>query len=147
MKLFAKHPHRRSTATAFLLVWIFALVSGVANACLLESSVPHAERFSSAPVSTVLTPSNVAPFAHSGNDHNEGLEAGKESCLKVCDEGAKIVPTVHSAGDHASPGLSIWTVTLWTGSPLLVSASRRAMDAAIPTVRLPLRVRYARLAL
>lgn len=147
MKFFAKSQHRRNTARVVLLVWLFALVSGVANACLLEVPGQHAEQSAGAAVRTVLTSSPVASFVDTGNDHNEGSEAGKESCLKVCDEGAKIVPTVHATGDHASPGLSLWTVTLWTGSPQLVSASRHVMDAAIPIIRLPLRVRYARLAL
>ena len=37
MKLFPNTRAKRNTAFMVLLVWLFALASGVANACLLEA--------------------------------------------------------------------------------------------------------------
>jgi hypothetical protein len=41
MKLFSNIRSKRSIAFIALLVWVFALASGVANACLLEARGTH----------------------------------------------------------------------------------------------------------
>ena len=45
MTLTASRHHKRSIALTMLLVWVFALLSGVANACLTEprGELAHAD--------------------------------------------------------------------------------------------------------
>ncbi|MBT9466282.1 hypothetical protein [Hydrogenophaga sp.] len=112
------------TTWVLLLVWLFALASGVANACLLE-----------------------LPARHISVAQDDQSNASKESCLKVCDEGAQALPKACSIVDHVDPGWAPWFATLWTGSPQNASSPGRTIEAAVPIVGLPLRVRYSRLAL
>jgi hypothetical protein len=115
---------KRITTWVLLMVWVFALASGVANACLLESPAHH--------ISAVQ------------EDHSN---ASRESCLKVCDEGAQALPKAFSIVDHVDPGWAPWFSTLWTASSQSASYPGRAIGATVPIVGLPLRVRYSRLAL
>jgi hypothetical protein len=147
MKFFADTRAKRHTALAVLLVWLFALASGVANACFLETHEPRGRAVkeltqppSHAPVG-LLAPLDV------GAGHHDDSDSAKESCLKVCDDGTHTLPKAGSGVDHNDPGPAPWISTLWTGSSQVVSAPRRADDSAIPIVGTPLRVRYSRLAL
>ncbi|WP_156775484.1 hypothetical protein [Hydrogenophaga sp. RAC07] len=115
---------KRITTWVLLMVWVFALASGVANACLLDSPARH--------ISAV---------------QDEHSNAGRESCLKVCDEGAQALPKACSIVDHVDPGWAPWFATLWTGSPQSASPPGRMIGATVPIVGLPLRVRYSRLSL
>lgn len=147
MKLFTASRTRRNTACVVLLVWVFALASGIANACLLEWTGPHSTESNAVIVETTHTPNELAALVDTSTGHDDKLDTGKESCLKFCDQGTHTLPTAHSIVDNADPGLAPWVVTLWTGSQQRVSVPRRMMDAAIPVFGLPVRVRYSRLAL
>lgn len=147
MKLFAETRTKRNTACVVLLVWVFALASGVANACLLEWPGPHSTESTAVVVETGHPPVDLVALVGTSTGHDDKSDAGKESCLKVCDQGTHTLPTAYSSGDNADPGLAPWVVTLWTGSQERVSAPRRMMTATIPIVGLPVRVRYSRLAL
>ncbi|MBT9466704.1 hypothetical protein [Hydrogenophaga sp.] len=115
---------KRITTWVLLMVWVFGVASGVANACLLESPARH--------ISAV---------------QDEHSNTGKGSCLKVCDEGAQALPKACSIVDHVEPGWAPWFATLWTGSSQSASYPGRTIGATVPIVGLPLRVRYSRLAL
>lgn len=147
MKLFTASRTRRNTACVVLLVWVFALASGIANACLLEWTGPHSTESNAVVVETSHPPNDLVALVDNSTGHNDKLDTGKESCLKVCDQGTHTLPTAQSSDDNADPGLAPWVVTLWTGSQQRVSAPRRMMTATIPIVGLPVRVRYSRLAL
>jgi hypothetical protein len=147
MKLFADIHAKRNTAFAVLLVWLFALASGVANACLLEGGEPSFTVSKVSMVGTGQTPAERAALPGASAGHDDSPDAGKEACLKVCDDGKHTLPTVYPIGDHTDPGLAPWFAILWTGSQPSVLAAHRMVDAAIPIVGLPLRVRYSRLAL
>ena len=147
MKFFADTRTKRNTAFAVLLVWLFALASSVANACLLETHEPH----STAAKNSLAAPSHALAELRTrlGTDagHHDDWDGTKESCLKVCDDGTRTLPKPYSAVDHIDPGPAPLVATLWTASQHVVSAPRRADDLAMPTVGPPLRVRYSRLAL
>lgn len=147
MTYFADTRTKRNTAFVVLLVWLFALASGVANACLLETREPHSVAAKESAAPTSQAPAELPARLGTETGHHDGSNGAKESCLKVCDDGTHTVPKAYSGVDHTDPGPAPLVATLWTGSPHVVSAPRRADDLAIPAVGPPLRVRYSRLAL
>jgi hypothetical protein len=146
MKFFAHTRSKRRTAFVVLLVWLFALVSGVANACLLETLEMHSTAVKGSAATTTQTPAEWAGHLGAGAGHDNS-DSTKESCLKVCDDGTHTVPNAPSGVDDADPGPAPLVATLWTGSPHVVLAPRRLDDLAIPIAGPPFRVRYSRLAL
>ena len=147
MKFFADARTKRHTASGVLLVWLFALASGVANACLVETPDLHAQAVtkSVATAGRDAAESAVHPSPSAGQHDDSG--DSKESCLRVCDDAAHTLTNAYPDVDHADPGPAPLFATLWIGSPLLVSVSHRPDDWAIPLVGPPFRVRYSRLAL
>lgn len=137
---------KRNTAFAVLLVWLFALASGVANACLLETAEPHSKAARPA-AATSQGPAELVAHLGASAGHADDSDSSKELCLKVCDDGTHTLPKLYSGADHNDPGPAPLFTTLWTGSPHVVSALRRLDDLALRSVGPPLRVRYSRLAL
>lgn len=146
VKSFVDTRTKRNTAFAMLLVWLFAMASGVANACFLQSPEAHPTSKVSA---AITSHAHDGLLSHSGTaaDHHEVSDSSKESCLKACDEGAHTLLKAQSGVDHADPGPAPVIATLWTGSLQVVSVPRRMDDLAVPIVGPPLRVRYSRLVL
>ena len=132
MKCFSNTRTKRHTAFAVLLVWLFALASGFANACLLQTPTVH---------------SSAAGVALSEPSHESFEFGAKEACLKVCDDGSRAVPSAHAAADHTDPGPAPFVTTLWAAAVPSVSTPRRLDLLQVRTEGPPLRVRYSRLAL
>jgi hypothetical protein len=70
MKPFANRRVSRNTAFAMLLVWLFALGSGVANACLLEA---HRNRANGSPVA----------HSHQAGKGHEGIPAAHAGAIET----------------------------------------------------------------
>ena len=147
MKFFSGTHTKRNTAFAVLLVWLFALASGVANACFLEAPESHSRAVKGSAVTTGHAHAELVAHAGASAGHHDDSDSTKESCLKVCNDGEHTLPNAHSSVDHADPGPAPLVATLWTGSPDDVSAPRRVDDLAIAIVGPPVRVRYSRLVL
>lgn len=137
---------KRRTALLVLLGWLFALASGVANACLLEARVTHVH---AAPVAwsetvqaTLVSPGHVGV----GVDHNDSHPA-KALCLKVCDDGAHSLSKQDWAAAHADPGAAPLVSILWTALTPVATSPRRFGDTLPAPPERPMRVRYSRLAL
>jgi hypothetical protein len=145
MKLFTNHFAKRKTAVLMLLAWLFALASGVANACLLETPNTHAH-IAAAASGAAHVPAVMA--GHTGVVVHDGDEspAAKAPCLKVCDDSAKALATQLSLA-HADMGPAPLVRVIW----LVAAADRVALhptgDPGSAMPDLPLRVRYSRLAL
>ena len=136
MNFFAPTRSKRNIALALLVVWLFALGSGVANACLLQTHEVHLHE------SAQLADEPTTNLGHHGEADNT-----KESCLKVCDDGTRSLVKVPSDTGDINPGPVSLLTTLWTGSAREITALRRRDDLAIPITGPPLRVRYSQLAL
>ncbi|MBC7954680.1 MAG: hypothetical protein H7Y33_02255 [Cytophagales bacterium] len=137
---------KRSTAFVVLLVWIFALGSGVANACLLEAPGQHS-RATSGSERHDHAPDALAAHSHEAAVHDDDPGTSKESCLKACDDGSHTLLKAYAALDHADPGSAPLVTTLWaTGVPVVLGFSR-VDGLQVPIVGPPFRVRYSRLAL
>ena len=146
MPFFSSRLAKRSTALVVLLVWMFALGSGVANACLLEAPGPHSFATSgSADHGHVSEASPAHP--HDAAGHGDDPGALKESCLKACDEGSHTLLKPNSGLDHADPGPAPVVTTLWAAAVPVVLAFSRIDGLQVPIVGPPFRVRYSRLAL
>lgn len=147
MKFFIHSRAKRNTAFVVLLVWLFALGSSVANACLLEAHEPYSGAAENSATTTRHAPVELlAPMGTNAADH-DGSDGTKESCLKVCEDRTHALPKAYSGVDHTDPGPAPLMATLWTGSPNVASAPLRPDDLTTPVVGPPFRVRYSRLAL
>lgn len=141
MTLNASRHHTRSIALTMLLVWVFALLSGVANACLTEprSGLSHAGP---------QTPA-VALQAHAAADQAQHQEhTDKAPCQKSCDESSqtllKQLPKLDTPQlQAAAPPTPTQAIDLHMAPAALV----RAALAAVPPPSPPPRVQYSRLAL
>lgn len=112
---FTRH-QLRHTACVALFAWVFALVSGVANACLVQAAEPGAAALF-LPVGTRIggCDSGVAPCEHdAGPAHHhadsgrgEPVEhGGKAVCLKFCaDESSALAKSKASQADLPGPVL------------------------------------------
>jgi hypothetical protein len=148
MKPFSNTRTKRNTALVMLVVWLFALASGVANACLLEARGTHSH---DAPV-TQSSATEARPEISAGHggviaSHDAGADASKVSCLKVCDDGSQSLPKQPSSFNVTDPGLALFVTVVWTAAVLDLPAPSGANDLghAVPT--LPVRTRFSRLAL
>ena len=145
MPFFRTASARRHTTCLVLLVWIFALASGVANACVVQERTTHTHIN---PL-TVSDPSWIRTTAvthdESASNHEESAGLSIAPCLKVCDQGSQS-PVKHPTPTDLHVLPATFDSTHW--DVLLPVA--QAMPA-IPDVRRttapPIRVRYVRLAL
>ena len=141
---------KRSTACVMLLLWLFALTSGVVNACILEvgRAQNHHGALELAHATTVVT---AGSDEHAGTTDNHPAEelSSKASCLKVCDDSSQALAKLASGSvDPADPGLAPLLVTVaWTTTALVASGLDRVADFPPPRPREPISIRLLRLAL
>lgn len=147
MKLFSNTRARRNTAFMVLMVWLFALASGVANACLLEARQTHSH-IAAATSSKGAAHASVIVPGHTGAD---GVGVGvdeshfKAPCLKVCDDGTRSFPKQDSTVVQTDPGPAPLLVVL-RGAVAPVVPMLCQVDVEPPaTPELSIRVRFSRL--
>jgi hypothetical protein len=145
MRPFFHSRAKRNTAFVVLLVWLFALASGVANACLVQMTDMRGDgsHFSSAEKRNAISAAHVGAVSR----HDSGLQASKSQCLKVCDLGSQSLTKQQPSLDltHLAPAplLAVaWTRTAPVMAVLGLAAFQRPRDPG-----LPIRVRLSRLAL
>lgn len=144
---FSTH-NKRHTVFLVMVGWLFAMVSGVANACLLEARVTHTH-LSLVELSASAQALHVFP-GHTGvvADHDDdGSYAAKAPCLKACDDGAQALPKQKLTATQADPGPALFMSTLWTAVTPAPAAPRRMVDVQTALPELPIRIRYSRLTL
>lgn len=106
----------RHTACVALFAWVFALVSGVANACLVQAAEPGAAAFAlAAGAQFARCDSGVAPCEHDAgpaqhhadSERSEPVQhGGKAVCLKSCaDEPSALAKSKASQADLPGPVL------------------------------------------
>lgn len=149
MKLFPNTRAKRNTAFVVLLVWLFALGSGVANACLLEARGTYAHVVTVGLSGTAHAPVVLPGHAGAVADHDNDSHAAKAPCLKTYDDGTHTVPKQDLTAAQTDPGSApllavLWT---WTAAAPAVSTPSRMDDVQPATLERPIRVRYPRLAL
>ena len=119
MKLFSTTRTKRNTAFFAMLVWLFALASGIANACQARAAAGH------------------------GHDS----DTPKAPCLKVCDDESRSLPKQESGAAQTNPGPAPLFTELWSAATGVGAPPVRVEDLHPLASGLPLRLRYVRLAL
>ena len=153
MNLFASTRTRHRVAFAVLLVWLFAVASGVASACLLQASdgqpAPgvHAHRAMAASAATGDPTAVPAGHVEAGDGHHEDTRAAAPLCLKVCDEGSTALLKLQAPVDLSDPGMAPLVAVVWNPAAPGTSGSCWRVDAQPLPAGPPVRDRYCRLAL
>ncbi len=141
---------KRSTAFVMLLFWLFALTSGVVNACILEGGAAHGDQGAPGHVhaTTLATEGSDEPVVTT-NDHDVDERSSKAACLKVCADSSQAFAKLSSGiGDPVDPGLApLFIAVIWTTAAPVASALSRADDVPPPRPREPIGIRFLRLAL
>ena len=148
MKPFSNHRTRRNTTFVGILVWAFALASGMANACLLETPGKHvhAAASHSSDDHHVHASESLAGGAVAA-DHDDDEDASKNSCLKACDDGKNAQIKLQTGVDLIDPGLVPFVVFAWAATPSVASAPSWFEELQVPVMGPPFRLRYSRLTL
>ena len=127
-----------------LLVWLFAVASGIANACVLKAHGDHAQVATSETLSAAIA--HNAPAGRTSNADDE-LDGSMAPCLKVCDDSSQALIKLKAFFDLADRGSGLTDSMLWAAALQVVSAHRHMDSSASATSEPPVRVRYSRLAL
>lgn len=134
------HLSRRSLrhiTRMILLMWLFALGAGVANACLLNTSNHGGQ-----PSFSVASPGTPVAHAH----QNEAPNPGSAGCLKFCDEPKLAIKKLEqsiSDGDAGMVGALPRAPVLAVASPTafrLPVLSHRPAPPALPIAARPHRL-------
>lgn len=147
MKPFQNHRTKRNTAFAMMLVWLFALASGMANACLLESPGTHTHTTKAGHPEAAGPSHALAAHSADVDDHDGDSDAARESCLKTCDDGSNAPVKLQISPDLSDPGMAPLVAIVWDSSTSTASMSSSLDDLQPPIVGPPFRVRYSRLTL
>lgn len=148
MKRFLNSRTKRTTTAVVLLAWLFALASGIANACLLEEgrgTHSHAADIDASPhAHAVAEPSEQATNIDSDTDQSP---TAKALCLDACDDRTHSLPKQDPSLDQ--PDLAPLTVfaIVWIATQPISSAVRLDRDNHADPFGIPIRVRYSRLTL
>lgn len=129
-----------------LLVWIFALLSGVANACLTEarSELPHVGLHE--PQVEHSAPAPLHPHAADNAQHDQ--QPDKAPCQKSCDESSQTLLKQLPKPDTPDLQAVLAPTWEWAGDLHMPPAAlARAALAAVPPPSPPPRVQFSRLAL
>ncbi|MCW5663760.1 MAG: hypothetical protein KIT35_07990 [Piscinibacter sp.] len=138
--MFSDRRRLRRWAAQVLLVWLFGLAMGVANACALGEPAHHR--------SDVVT----TPAADAVQQHQHGNEQGdlaKVNCLDFCEKSSVGVPQLKVAGDDlAALGFALPVLhTLSVSGQAEPAVSRLVVDSPHLPDGPPPRIAFQRLAL
>ena len=135
-----------------LIGWLFALASGIANACLLEQARgthvhahSHAAGIEESPHAHAVTqPSEQANDSEGDGDLSPAVKA---LCLDACGERTHFLPKQGSPLDQPDlPPLTVVAV-VWIASQPIAAAVRVEPDKDADRFGIPIRLRYSRLTL
>lgn len=144
--MFGQRKRLRHVAVHMLLVWVFALASGIVNACIVAPDLRHAEMAPSVSVDPVMAMHGHvgAAMAH----HDPGPTVNKAPCAKFCADESTSAPVVKLLVD---PSTALCLAT----APTLALAAQAALVAmpvssapvAPVNARIPIPIAYLRLTL
>ena len=145
MKRFSNVRRKRNTALVMLLVWLFAVSSGIVNACVLQ---PHGNDAHLPGVQpSTHAAAAMAGHAETSVDHDGPLDGSRAPCLKVCDDSSQALIKLTAFFDLADRVPALTDSMVWAVALPLVSVQLHMDTPPTATSEPPLRVRYSRLAL
>jgi len=142
----------RQTAWVTLFVWMFALMSGAANACLIQLNPQGAPGSTSTQAKPVAGDAagpatrQVQHVHHHGDDDNDELgdHSAKAVCLKFCADGSSAVMQSNAA-EADGPGPVLAASMQWPPAVPVVTASQWPALEWPASVGPPLFIRLLRL--
>jgi len=147
MQLFGQRKRLRRLAGRMLLLWLFALASGLVNACVVEPGLRGVE-LSLAQGHDGLSAAHPHQHAIVATGHGQQtLHADKVACMKHCDDKPASGPTVK----HAADPPTTWVAMLLTPS-LAVESARglvgvHGAEPGLMLARVPIAIAFLRLRL
>ncbi len=145
MKRFSDIRRKRSTPLVMLLLWLFAVSSGIVNACVLD---PHGTDAHLAGVQPSDHATTAMPgHAETGADHEGHQDSSKAPCTKVCDDGSQTLIKQQPSFDVTDRGPALTDSIHWTAAASIVAPNRLFDYPPTATSEPPVRLRYPRLAL
>ena len=151
MKRFLNSRIKHTTTAVILFAWLFALASGIANACLLESGTwhtlphSHAAGIEESPHTHAATelPEQASDIA--GN--TDQSPSTRALCLDACDDRTHALVKQDASPDQ--PHLAPLTVVaiVWLATQPMASTARLQRDNHAEPFDVPIRIRYSRLTL
>lgn len=139
---------KRNTAFVVLLVWLFAVASGIANACVLQAQGGNSNFGAIKPFEATHARSAAAGHTPGAANHGSAeLDISKAPCLKVCDDGTQLLIKQQTSLDLGDPGSAFLLSVLWTTVIPFVPSPRQRDELQAISHGPPIRVRYSRLTL
>lgn len=139
----------RNRAIAMLLLWVFALISGIVNACLLESPGATLHTAVIGLTSQHDVPHGSLSGHQSFNIHSNSagdVDRSKQPCLKACDDSLRSLPKTQPV-ELADPQLPIIVAVLWSLAEPIRLQYKQPIGTQRVASQVPLRHRFSRLAL
>ncbi len=138
--MFSDRRRLRRWAAQVLLVWLFGLAMGVANACALGEQAHHRSELATAAASDAV------------QKHQHGNEQGdpaKVNCLEFCEKASIAAPQLKLVGDGlAALGFALpVSPTLSVAGPTEPTVDRLVVDSPTLPGGPPPRIAFQRLAL
>ncbi|MBN8492129.1 MAG: hypothetical protein J0M00_11985 [Burkholderiales bacterium] len=127
-----------------LFVWFFALVSGWANACLLQGRAAGQAVHAAHTGSVALVESGAA--AHSGHGGvDDGTGAARAACQDLCDDEQSTIPSQKlPTAAELGPALLL-PVAPWNAVVAPATGPRLRLPGAAPPREPPVAIRFLRL--
>lgn len=147
MIFFSNTRTRRRTVFTVLLVWLFAVGAGWANACVLQDRSTHVDGVSFDVARNIQAPVISAGHVGALSAHDDTSGALNAPCLKVCNDGALSMLKAPTAVDPVDHGMAPPVTIIWTAHATAPPVTGATRELPPPLPGLPLRIRYTRLAL
>ena len=152
MLVFSHRRTKQRTVVMMLVVWVFALVAAVVNACALQVKVPahHQSQQPMHSASTVIeTHAHLSVLPQIGmpapaDDPSSDADSGKAQCKSFCDSEASAAAKQqgHDATDPAQAPMHVLASTPYL--PLIATA-KQSFDDRPPPPGAPMVIRFLRL--
>ena len=150
MNRFLNSRATRTTTALVLIAWLFALASGIANACLLEGARGTHAHSHAAGI-------EASPHAHPAAELTEQASeidgdtdqspTAKARCLDACDERTHALPKQDASLDQPYLAPLTLIAIVWLVTHPIESAVSQERDNHAEPFDVPIRVRYSRLTL
>lgn len=141
---------KRMTTAVTLFVWLFGLVSGIANACSLEEARGNRAHSHVAGIDESPHAHGVTERSAQATDIDDDIDASptfKALCLDACDERTNTLPKQDAPLDQPLFAPLAVIAIVWIANRPIVSTVRLDRDNHGDPFGIPIRVRYSRLTL
>ena len=145
---FLNRRSKRNTTLVVLLVWLFAVASGIVNACVLQAQGANTHFGTAKPFEVAhVRSASTGHTPDAADHHGDELDVSKAPCLKVCDDGTQLLIKQQTSLDLGDPGSSFLASVFWTAVMPVVTTPRQGNGPQATAHGPPVRLRYARLTL